>query len=62
MDVQDHAARRTDDDALAGCIGRALAVADPAPPDLQQTAQQLFTWRTVDAELSELLRAPAPAD
>jgi hypothetical protein len=62
MDVQDHAARRMDDDALAGCIGRALALADPAPPDLVQTARQLFTWRTVDAELSELLRAPPPAD
>ena len=62
MDLPADAARGLDDEALAGCIGRALAAADPAPPHLQQTARQLFTWRTVDAELSKLLQTPAPTD
>jgi hypothetical protein len=60
MDVQDHTARRTDDDALMSCLGRLLA--DPAPPELRRLARELYTWRTVDAELADLLRAPAPAD
>ena len=61
MEVQDHAARRSDDEVVA-CLGRALAVCDPAPADLQAIASELFAWRTVDAELAELLGAPAPAD
>ena len=54
MDVRD------DDDDLEGRLGRAIA--DPAPPGLELVAYELFTWRTVDAELEELLQAPAPAD
>lgn len=61
---------RTDclaDDALVDRLGRTLGIADPAPPGLQQTARELLTWRTVDAELSDLLRTraahvTAPAD
>jgi hypothetical protein len=62
MDVRDDAARSGDDDVLEGRLGRALAAADPAPPALQRAACELFTWRTVDAELEELLQVPAPAD
>jgi hypothetical protein len=62
MDVRDDAARRRGDDVFEECLGRALADADPAPPALELIAYELFTWRTVDAELAELLRARAPAD
>jgi hypothetical protein len=61
MEVQDHAARRSGDEVVS-CLGRALAVCDPPPEELREVASELFTWRTVDAELAELLRAPAPAD
>ena len=55
------------DDALVDRLGSTLGIADPAPPGLQQTARELCTWRTVDAELADLLRAgaahaTAPAD
>jgi len=62
MNVRDDAARRSGDHALEDRLGKALAAADPAPPALAQTAYELFTWRTVDAELAELLRAPAAAE
>jgi hypothetical protein len=47
----------TDEDVLAARLGRTLAIVDPAPPGLQEAAYQLLTWRTVDAELAELLDA-----
>jgi hypothetical protein len=62
MDVRDAAVRGSGDDVLEDRLGRALAAADPAPPALQPAAYELLTWRTVDAELEELLRARAPAD
>jgi hypothetical protein len=54
-------------DALVDRLGRTLAIADPAPPELQQTARQLLAWRTIDADLADLLRggvahAAVPAD
>jgi hypothetical protein len=49
-----------DDDALVRRLGRTLAVIDPAPGGLCETACELLAWRTFDAELSELLHA-APA-
>ena len=61
MDVRVQAARCGGDD-LEGRLGRAIAATDPAPPGLELVACELFTWRTVDADLEELLRAPAPAD
>jgi hypothetical protein len=52
-----------DDDALVRGLGRTLAGIDPAPRWLAETACELYAWRTVDAELSELLRAaPAAAE
>lgn len=55
------------EDALLDRLGTTLGVADPAPPGLQQIARELLAWRTVDAELADLLRtgaahATAPAD
>lgn len=47
----------TDDDFLAARLGRTLAVVDPVPPGLQEAAYQLLAWRTVDADLAELLAA-----
>lgn len=58
MDARDDAARCGGDD-LEGRLGTAIAAADPAPPGLELVAYELFTWRTVDAELEELLQAPA---
>ena len=52
-----------DDDALVRCLGRTLAYVDPAPEWLRDAACELLAWRTVDAELTELLRAaPAAAE
>jgi hypothetical protein len=47
----------TDEEILAARLGRTLASVDPAPPGLQEAAYQLLTWRTVDAELADLLDA-----
>jgi hypothetical protein len=33
----------------------AAALGDPLPPDVLNTVEELLTWRTVDAELAELL-------
>jgi len=54
-------ARRGDDDVMLQRLRKLLTDVDPAPPGLQEAADQLLTWRTVDAELAELLRTPAPA-
>ena len=55
------------DDALVDRLGRTLGIADPPPPGLQKAARELLTWRTVDAELGDLLgttaaHATGPAD
>ena len=57
MDANERTAHRADDDALTDCLGRTLGIVDPAPPDLRQTAYQLLRWRTVDADLADLLDA-----
>ena len=41
-----------------------VTAADPVPVDLRRIAGQLLIWRTVDADLAELLGdgvAPAPS-
>lgn len=43
------------EDELMRELGRAVAVHDPVPPDLIAFAQEAFTWRSVDAELAELV-------
>lgn len=53
---------RAADRALLDRLAKALAAADPPPPDLVANARRLLAWRTVDAELAELLCAgPPPA-
>jgi hypothetical protein len=54
-----------DDEALLSRLAAALAATDAAPRGLELAARQLLAWRTVDADLDELLRAggaraPAP--
>jgi hypothetical protein len=50
-----------EDDLMLQWLRELVAVADPVPPGLQKAAGELLTWRTVDAELAALARAPAPA-
>jgi len=45
---------RSDDD-LVRELARAVAVHDPVPAELLVFAREAFTWRTVDAELAELV-------
>ena len=59
MDANERTACAADDE-LQARLGRTLA--DPAPPDLKRVAVDLLCWRTVEADLAELLRTPAPAD
>ncbi len=44
-----------DDDALVALLGRALAIADPPPERVTSGAKAAFTWRTIDAELAEIV-------
>lgn len=45
----------TADDELLGLLGQALATADPVPEHVLDGARAAFTWRTIDAELAELV-------
>jgi hypothetical protein len=54
-------ARRHEDDSLLERLTRVLAALEPAPPQAQEAACSLLTWRTVDADLTELLGSPASA-
>lgn len=54
-------ARCNEDEALLERLTRVLAAFEPAPPEVQEAACELLTWRTVDAELTELLGTPASA-
>ncbi|MDA0166633.1 hypothetical protein OM076_40605 [Solirubrobacter ginsenosidimutans] len=50
----------TDSDAITEAALRALiSRVDPVPPLLNEAARGAFTWRTVDAELADLLRDSA---
>jgi hypothetical protein len=52
----------TDDDATTEADLRALfSRADPVPPLLDDAARAAFTWRTIDAELAELMSDSADA-
>jgi hypothetical protein len=44
-----------DDDALLDLVGRALAGTDPVPAAVIAAAIGAETWRTIDAELAELV-------
>ena len=43
------------DDRLLGELGDALATGDPVPEAVLDAARAAFTWRTIDAELAELV-------
>lgn len=45
---------RPDDDLLE-VLGRALDTADPVPDRVMHAARGAYTWRTIDAELAELV-------
>jgi hypothetical protein len=52
----------TDKDATTEAELRALfSRVDPVPPLVDEAARGAFTWRTVDAELAELMRDSADA-
>jgi hypothetical protein len=44
-----------DDDGLEQELKSAEALLDPIPPRLLRSATDLFSWRTVDAELAQLV-------
>ena len=43
------------DDELLALLGQALAAADPPPAHVLDGARAAYTWRTIDAELAELV-------
>ena len=43
------------DDELLDLLGRALRAAEPVPDHVQDGARAAWTWRTIDAELAELV-------
>jgi hypothetical protein len=44
-----------DEERLLAELARLVPERDPVPPELIEMAKQSFTWRTVDAELAELV-------
>jgi hypothetical protein len=49
----------SDDDELMAALGEAVAEADAVTDRRREAAQAAFTWRSVDAELMELLHDSA---
>jgi hypothetical protein len=43
------------DDDLATLVAQALAAGDPVPEHVLEGARAAFTWRTIDAELAEMV-------
>jgi hypothetical protein len=54
-------ARCDQDEALLERLTLVLAALEPARTEVQAAACELLTWRTVDAELTQLLGTPASA-
>jgi len=50
------------DDALLAELRRMAAALDPPPPEMVVAARAGFAWRTLDAELAELVADAADAD
>ncbi|AEV85789.1 hypothetical protein ACWT_4768 [Actinoplanes sp. SE50] len=48
-----------DDDQLLHALSRAVAAPDRTPTEVFEAARAVFTWRTVDAELAELVHDSA---
>jgi hypothetical protein len=53
--IDDYSSSHLDDDRLLGACRSIAAKADPAPPEVVAGALAALSWRTVDAELAELL-------
>jgi hypothetical protein len=51
-----------DDEAVFTELRGLLARTDPVPDRLDEAARAAFTWRTIDAELAELMRDSAELD
>jgi len=52
------------DDSLLRALDEAMRTPDPTPPAVLEAARAVYTWRTIDAELAELVhdsRAESPA-
>ena len=49
----------SDDDLLFQDLTAAVAEAGAVPPEVRRTGRALFVWRTVDAELAELVQDSA---
>jgi hypothetical protein len=43
------------DEQLVAALGEALRAEDPVPPELLAAAKATWTWRTIDADLAELV-------
>ena len=43
------------DEVLLELLRRGLEILDPVPPEVVAAAKAAFTWRTVDAELAEIV-------
>lgn len=48
-----------DDDQLLRALRQAVSSEDPTPPEILGAARAVFTWRTVDAELADLVHDSA---
>jgi hypothetical protein len=53
--TDDHSDHAMGDDELLALLGRALGTADAPPEHVLEGARSAFTWRTIDAELAELV-------
>ena len=51
-----------DDDLLFQDLTAAVAEASAVPPEVRRTGRGLFVWRTVDAELAELVQDSSRAE
>lgn len=51
-----------DDEAIFEELRGLIARADPVPERLDEAARAAFTWRTIDAELAELMQDSAELD
>jgi hypothetical protein len=53
--TQDTSQASMSDDELLALLGQALGTADAVPEHVLEGARSAFTWRTIDAELAELV-------
>jgi hypothetical protein len=61
-DSTDHVAPHPDDEPLLEELGRVAGARDPVPDAVRAAAHAALDWRTLDAELAELVADTAAAD